>query len=99
MAFMTVDRRGRGTLPEEVRRELGLDADDTNLVILEKTPRGTYELVPAALIPKDQLWFHHPDVQQRISEAEADFREDRYTRTDTPDAAQEFLDSLKAERS
>lgn len=99
MPFMTVDKRGRGTLPEEVRRELGLDAEDTNLVILEKTARGTYELVPAALIPKDQLWFHHPDMQQRVTQAEADFREGRYTRTDTPEAAQAFLDSLKAEQS
>ncbi|MBA2671318.1 MAG: AbrB/MazE/SpoVT family DNA-binding domain-containing protein [Gemmatimonadetes bacterium] len=99
MLFMMVNKRGRGTLPEEVRRELGLDAEDMNLVILGKTPRGTYELVPAALIPKDQLWFHHPDMQHRIAQAEADFREGRYTHTGTPEAAQEFLDSLKAEQS
>lgn len=94
MTFMTIDRRGRGTFPEEVRRELGLD-DDTNLLILEKTPRGTYELVPAALIPKDQMWFHHPEMQARIAEAEADFREGRSTYTATPEEAQAFLDSLK----
>jgi bifunctional DNA-binding transcriptional regulator/antitoxin component of YhaV-PrlF toxin-antitoxin module len=95
MAFMTVDRRGRGTFPEEVRRELGLGSGDTNLVILERTGRGTFELVPAALVPKDQLWFHHPEVQARIAEAEGDFREGRFVRTETPDEAQAYLDSLK----
>jgi bifunctional DNA-binding transcriptional regulator/antitoxin component of YhaV-PrlF toxin-antitoxin module len=94
MTFMTIDRRGRGTLPEEVRRDLGLD-DETNLLILEKTPRGTYELVPAALIPKDQMWFHHPEMQERIAQAEADFREGRAVYADTPEEAQQFLDSLK----
>lgn len=95
MSFMTVDKRGRGTLPEEVRRDLGLDAEDTNLVILEKTERGTYELVPAALVPKDQLWFHHPEMQARVAEAEADFGQGRFTHTATPDSAQAYLDSLK----
>ena len=95
MTFMEVDRSGRGTFPEEVRRELGLD-DETNLLILEKTPRGTYELVPAALIPKDQMWFHHPEMQARIAQAEAEFREGRSTYTATPEEAQQFLDSLKS---
>jgi bifunctional DNA-binding transcriptional regulator/antitoxin component of YhaV-PrlF toxin-antitoxin module len=95
MPFMTVDRRGRGTFPEEVRRELGLGSEDANLVILERTERGTFELVPAALVPKDQLWFHHPEVQARVAEAEADFREGRFTRTETPEEAQAYLDSLK----
>ena len=95
MPFMTVDKRGRGTFPEEVRRELGLGSEDANLVILERTGRGTFELVPAALVPKDQLWFHHPDIQARVAEAEADFREGRFTRTNTPEEAQAYLDSLK----
>ncbi|HYR10437.1 MAG TPA: AbrB/MazE/SpoVT family DNA-binding domain-containing protein [Longimicrobium sp.] len=94
MAFMTIDRCGRGTLPEEVRRELGLD-EETNFVIIEKTPRGTFELVPAALIPKDQFWFHHPEIQARVAEAEANFREGRSTYTATPEEAQQFLDRLK----
>jgi bifunctional DNA-binding transcriptional regulator/antitoxin component of YhaV-PrlF toxin-antitoxin module len=92
---MTVDKRGRATLPDEVRRDLGLGSEDTNLVILEKTERGTYELVPAALVPKNQLWFHHLQVEARVNEAETDFREGRFTRTSTPEAAQAHLDSLK----
>lgn len=94
MPYMTIDSRGRATLPDQVRRDLGIDAAN-NLVILDRTDRGTYELVPAALVPKDQLWFHHPAVQERVAEAEADFREGRSTRTETPEEAQDFLDSLK----
>ena len=95
MRFMMIDKRGRGTFPDDVRRDLGLDQEETNLIILAKTERGTYELVPAALVPRDQLWFHHPEMQERVAEAEADFREGGYTRTTTPEEAQAYLDSLK----
>ncbi|MGH7480938.1 MAG: AbrB/MazE/SpoVT family DNA-binding domain-containing protein [Longimicrobiales bacterium] len=95
MNYMTVDQRGRVTLPEEVRRDLGLTGDDHGLVLLEKTSHGTYELVPAALVPKDQRWFHHPEMQRRIEEAEADLRGGRSTAAGTPEAAQARLDELK----
>lgn len=96
MTFMLVDKRGRGTFPEEVRRELGLDGEDSQLLLLSRTPHGTIELVPAALVPRAQLWFHHPEMQERVAEAEADFREGRSIRTETPEAAQAFLDTLKS---
>jgi bifunctional DNA-binding transcriptional regulator/antitoxin component of YhaV-PrlF toxin-antitoxin module len=95
MIFITVDKRGRNTLPEEVRRDLGIGKEDSTLMILEKTDHGTYELVPASLIPKDQLWFHHPEMRRRVQEAEADFREGRSTNTSTVEEAQAHLDRLK----
>jgi bifunctional DNA-binding transcriptional regulator/antitoxin component of YhaV-PrlF toxin-antitoxin module len=95
MVFLNVDKRGRSTLPEDVRRDLGIDGDEGALVILEKTARGTYELVPAALVPRDQLWVHHPEMRARIEEAEADFRAGRSTRAETPEDAQRYLDTLK----
>jgi bifunctional DNA-binding transcriptional regulator/antitoxin component of YhaV-PrlF toxin-antitoxin module len=95
MKFLTVDKRGRNTLPESVRRDLGIGEEDTTFVLLEKTDRGTYELVPAALVPKDQIWFHHPEVERRIAEAEADFREGRSTSTSTVEEARAHLDRLK----
>ncbi len=95
MTFLKVDKRGRNTLPEHVRRDLGIEGDEGALVILEKTTRGTYELVPAALVPRDQLWIHHPAMRDRIEEAERHFREGRSTRRDTPQEAQRYLDSLK----
>jgi AbrB family looped-hinge helix DNA binding protein len=91
--FLTLDPKGRTTLPEEVRAELGIEPGD--LILLERTERGTFELVPAALVPKDQLWFHHPDMQARMAQPEKDFAEGRSTRTQTPDEAQALLDSLK----
>ena len=92
-SFLTLDQKGRTTLPEEVRAALGVEPGD--LILLERTERGTFELVPAALVPKDQLWFHHPDIQARVAKAERDFAEGRSTRTQTPEEAQALLDSLK----
>jgi bifunctional DNA-binding transcriptional regulator/antitoxin component of YhaV-PrlF toxin-antitoxin module len=95
MVFMSIDKRGRGTLPEQVRRDLGLKGGDEDIVLFEKTPHGTYELVPAALIPMDQRWFHHPDIQARLEEAEADFREGRSTRVESPEEALAHLNRRK----
>ena len=92
-AFATLDKKGRATLPENVRVALGVEAGD--FIILERTERGTYELVPAALVPKDQLWFHHPAMQARIRKAEADIAASNVSRTRTVKMARVFLDGLK----
>ena len=91
--FLTLDKKGRATLPEEVRQALGVGAGD--FLLLERTDRGTFELVPATLVPNDQLWFHQPEVQARIRRAEEEIASGRSTRTGTPAQAQGFLDSLK----
>ena len=92
-AFVTLDKKGRATLPENVRAALGVEAGD--FIILERTERGTYELVPAALIPKDQLWFYHPEMQARIRKAEADIAASNVSKTQTVKTARTFLDGLK----
>jgi AbrB family looped-hinge helix DNA binding protein len=97
VSFLTVDKKGRATLPEEVRLALGVEAGD--LILLERTAKGTFELIPASLVPRDQLWFHHPEMQERIGRAESDFAAGRSTRTETPEEAQAFLDSLKKPRA
>jgi hypothetical protein len=38
------------------------------------------ELVPLALMPRDQIWFAHSEMQERISEALSDIRAGRTTR-------------------
>jgi AbrB family looped-hinge helix DNA binding protein len=96
VSYLTVDRKGRATLPEEVRASLGLGPGD--FVLLERTDRGTYELVPAALVPRDQLWFHHPEVQRRIRKAEDDLAAGRTQVTHSVEEAQVLLDSFKLER-
>lgn len=91
--FLTLDKKGRTTFPEEVRKALGVAAGD--FILLERTDKGTFELVPATLVPTDQLWFHHPEIQARIAKSEEDFAAGRATWTETPEQAQAFLDSLK----
>jgi bifunctional DNA-binding transcriptional regulator/antitoxin component of YhaV-PrlF toxin-antitoxin module len=92
-SFLTLDQKGRTTLPEEVRTALKVEPGD--FILLERTEKGTFELVPATLVPNDQLWFHHPDMQARVAQAERDFAEGRSTRTRTPEEAQALLNSLK----
>jgi len=92
-AFVTLDKKGRATLPENVRTALGVEAGD--LIILERTERGTYELVPATLIPKDQLWFYHPEMQERIRKAEASIAASNVSKTRTVKTARAFLHGLK----
>lgn len=91
--FLTLDKKGRATIPEEVRTRLGVSAGD--FVMLEPTQHGTFELVPATLVPTDQLWFHHPEMQQRVHEAERSFQEGEALTADTPDQAVAVLARLK----
>ncbi len=93
VAYLSLDQKGRATLPEAVRRSLGLRPGD--FVLLERTDRGAYELVPAALVPRDQLWFHHPQMQRRIREAEAGLAAGRVEKTRSAKAAQALLDARK----
>ena len=96
VSYLSVDQKGRATLPDEVRASLGLRPGD--FVLLQKTERGTYELVPAALVPRDQLWFHHPEMRRRIRKAEADLAEGRTKVTRTVAESQTLLDSFKGRR-
>ena len=96
VSYLSVDRKGRATLPEEVRAALGLEPGD--FVLLERTDRGTFELVPAALVPRDQLWFHHPAMQRRVRRAEADLAAGRTEVTRSAEEAQALLDSHKGKR-
>lgn len=93
LGVLTFDKKGRTTFNGRMRRELQID--EGSHVVVERAEDGTVRLVPSALIPKDQLWFYHPEMQARIAEAEADIAAGRYTRTTTVAEAQAFLDSLK----
>ncbi len=95
--FMTLDKKGRTTLPKEVRETLGVEAG--GFILLKRTDKGTCELLPATLVPNDQLWFYHPEMQARIAKAEADFAAGRFTRTTTPEETKDFFDGLKKARS
>jgi bifunctional DNA-binding transcriptional regulator/antitoxin component of YhaV-PrlF toxin-antitoxin module len=92
-SLLTLDAKGRITLPNEILA--ALEVRPSELILLKRNKRGAFELVAAATVPDDQLWFHHPEMQARVAQAEMDFAEGRSARTGTPAEAQAFLDSLK----
>ena len=93
IGYLTIDRKGRTTLPQEMRKQLGV-SEGTQLRI-EKTDDGAFEIVPSVSIPQDQLWYHSAEGRSRLERADEDFRLGRVTRTSGEKEAQEFLDSLK----
>jgi len=65
------------TIPRHISKALKLKKDDAILIRLVDR---RIELVPAALVPKDQLWFWTPEWQAKEREvdealARGDFRE------------------------
>ncbi len=93
IGYLTIDQKGRTTLPQRMREELGL-VEGAQLRI-EQTESGSFEIVPAITIPQDQLWYHSPAGRAMLAQAEADFREGRFTRTRGEAETRRFLDSLK----
>lgn len=94
IGYLTIDQKGRTTLPQEMRRQLGITAGVQLRV--EQADNGTFELVPAVSIAQDQLFYHSPEGRARLERAEEDIRLGRVTRTQGPEEAQDFLDSLKS---
>lgn len=88
----TVGDKGRLTLPDDVRRFLGIEGG--GVVIIELTDKGTAEIIPATVVPRDQLWFAHEDMHERVQEALSDIREGRTTRVRTPAEMREYLARL-----
>lgn len=93
IGFLTVDHKGRTTLPRELREELGIT--EQTQIRVDRTDDGVYELVPAVLIPQDQLWYHSPEGRERLRVAEESFTGKRSTRTSGEAETRHFLDSLK----
>ena len=93
IGILTIDRKGRTTFPQEMREELGI-TEQTQLRV-DRTDDGAYELVPAVVIPRDQLWYHSPEGRERLRNAESSFGAGRSTRTSGEAETQRYLDSLK----
>ncbi|GAA1409633.1 AbrB/MazE/SpoVT family DNA-binding domain-containing protein [Catellatospora coxensis] len=83
-----VRAKGGVTIPQAVRDQLRLEEGDQVIVSVRD---GSIVLTPAALVPRDQEWFHSPQWQAREAEADADLVAGRYTRFDSDE---EFLASL-----
>lgn len=91
----TIGDKGRFTLPDDIRKNLGIHAGD--VVIIELTDRGTAEIIPATLVPTDQVWFAHVEMQTRVQEAMEDIAHGRTTRVRTPAELTAHLTRLKRE--
>jgi len=90
---IVVGNKGRVTLPESVRKHLGIEEGDE--LGVELSANGTAELVPLALIPRDQVWFAHSKMQERISEALSDIRAGRTTHIGKKSDVRSYFASLK----
>jgi len=73
----TVGDKGRVTLSDHVRKHLGVVEGD--VVLIELGDNGTAEIIAASLVPRDQVWFLHPEMQERIAEAHGDIARGRTT--------------------
>ena len=93
---VVVGDKGRVTLPESVRKHLGIEVGDQ--LTIELSADGTVELVPLALIPRDQIWFAHSEMQERIGEALNDIRAGRTTRMAKRSDVRTSLNKLKKAR-
>jgi AbrB family looped-hinge helix DNA binding protein len=90
---VVVGDKGRVTLPESVRKHLGIEEGDE--LGVELSANGTAELVPLALIPRDQVWFAHSEMQERISAALKDVSAGRTTRMSKRSDVRPSLNKLK----
>ena len=62
------------TIPHRISRALRLKRGDHMLMRLVG---GRVEMIPASLIPRDQLWFWTPEWQKKEREADEDIAQGR----------------------
>lgn len=96
LGVLTLDGKGRVVFPQKLRDELGL-VEGTQLLV-EREADGQVLLVPAELVPRDQLWFHSPEMRERMARAEESVQQGRSTRTKGEAQTQAHLDRLKSKR-
>lgn len=94
LGFLTVDSKGRTTIPREMRQELGLD-QGAHLRV-ERSESGGLKLIPSVSVPLDQAWFYSDAVKARIAKGESDLAAGLSRRTNGPEETQRYLDSLKS---
>ena len=84
--------KGRVTIPRHIRDQLRIAAGDE---IVFQVSGGRAELVPLAVVPRDQVWFYSDGMRERIVRAEVEVALGKTTKVSTPKATQTHLDRLK----
>lgn len=78
------------TIPSRISKALKLKKGDH---ILMRLVGRRVEMVPASLIPKDQLWFWTPEWQRKEREADEDIAQGRLQEFDSVEALLQDLRS------
>jgi len=78
------------TIPHRISKALRLKKGDHMLV---RMVGATVELVPATIVPKDQLWFWTPEWQRKEREVDEALARGDFKETDSVD---ELLKDLKS---
>jgi len=84
-----IRRKGVITIPQAIRDLLDLEEGDEVIITVEG---GKVILTPAAIVPRDQMWFWTTEWQAREAEADADLAMGNST---TYDSDEEFLNAIK----
>ncbi len=93
LGIVTIDSKGRGSFPQGLREVL--DLTEGAQLRVERDAEGRIGLVPVELVPRDQLYFHSPEMRERLARAERSVAEGTATRTKGETETLAFLDSLK----
>jgi len=88
----TIGPKGRVTIPRHVRERLKVGPGDE---IVFRVSEGRAEVLPLALVLRDQVWFYGTEMRERIAKAELDIVGGRTTRVSTRDALEEHLEDLE----
>ncbi len=84
--------KGRVTIPRQIREQLKIAAGDE---VVFHVADGKAEIIPLAVVPRDQVWFYSEEMRERIGKAESDIAHGKTKRVTTPQATQAHLDRLK----
>jgi AbrB family looped-hinge helix DNA binding protein len=68
--YLALQGRGVVTLPAELRRRLGLDAEGAQMEVTERED-GVIELRPTVPVPAEQAWFWTERWQRRERDVDA----------------------------
>jgi len=91
----TIGPKGRVTIPSHIREQIKIAAGDE---VVFHVVDGKVEMVPMAMVPRDQVWFYSKKMRERIAKAELDIALGKTKRVSTPKAAQAHLDRLKGRK-
>lgn len=91
--YVAMQGRGVVSLPAELRRRLGLDAEGAQMEVTERED-GVIELRPTIPVPAEQAWFWADRWQQREREVDAYIAAGAVTSHESTDDFLSALDTL-----